>query len=607
MADNDTSTFKLDLDNEDFVNKAKQALDSIISIGASSESVGALTAAFGELAPVLLAVAAAGYGAKVAFETILDAEQIEQTSIQFQSLANSAGQFSGELLEGLKKASAGWVDETTLMKAANKSLVELQTGTEKLPELMELARKTTLVMGGDVITTFSQISQAVASGNAKQLRSLGITIDQQKAFRDYAGSVGITVDALSQADRQQALMNAALEEGNKKFGQNQTDVRNVTNEWNKFKSTITELKETFELVFDHVFGPAVQKVLQGVNYLTSAFSKFSKSTVEYFGFEKKHIEEHKALQDQAAHGDQERLQKNAAEQLKIREKLNQEEIAGEARVAQSTKEADRLYMEGLKAQGDAVNAQIKEIEAKRAQHLIGEEEANQQIILLRKIRNQKMAVDDLALEKIEETALSRHLNYATRIDDQIATSAVLSAKKAGAAWKAAGGLGGTAMTSFQNTTITAFKNIGAGTQSVTDAMKAMFLTMIGEVASKQGEAIFLSSFESWPIWPTPKTAGGLALIALGGALGAAAGGGASVSGAAGGGGGYSSGGGGGGAVAPGSLPASSSTASPGKSVSIVVQGHMLMGDQTQKWLVDQIRAASDATDFRVQVGTGPGL
>lgn len=246
MAEN-TSTYTLNLDAEQFTTAANKAAASLTSVGEAGESILKLVETLEHMSLAVGVLTVALLAVDKLFESVFESEKIKQTEEQFDSLAKAAGLYPEALKKGLEEASKGWVDETELMGHANKALTELETGTEKLPEVMELARKATARFGGDFMQNFDAMAQAVASGNTRQLRHLGIVIDQQKAYRDYAMSIGTTVDALSLAGRQQAVMNALLEQGSEKFKGSGDEILKATSLARQFQAALKDIGEAITL------------------------------------------------------------------------------------------------------------------------------------------------------------------------------------------------------------------------------------------------------------------------------------------------------------------------------------------------------------------------
>lgn len=667
MADGDDKIqFSLDLDSEQFLSKLKDVGTQLVQLAGHDEDLKKLVAQFKELAEVGAVVAVAYYGVKAAINTIIEAEQIQAINAQFENLAQNIGIAGDKLKDGLQKASGGLIEDTELLKTANKAMISMGANAARLPEIMELARKATAAgFGGSLQENFEALSQAISTGQTKMLRGIGITIDSTKALRDYAKQTGNLAGELNETGRQHAIMNAVLEKGalsykNATAGASQTEA-SLT----RIKVVFQEIGEVFTLVFEKVLGPTVRSMIAtlehgakslkdsvvatlgtGAEKANAELSVMEKQVAaiqrrlaeneKFHGIyapdvieqDKKHLDELtqkieklkavKGTGEQFGPTDKE-LQAGPAEAggETDKEKVNKRRAEDLVSLADATLKLNEAQAENAMTEQDLnnkLNDRLGLIQAERDAQLANlaqkKEDAQGDVTRLKTISAEKDLINEQyhqrevqmaeELSQIKQKTYQQQLSSARSMGDQIAASAKLSGAKASSEWQKSGGLGGAAMGAFQNRTMQAFKNIGDGSQSVADAMKTAFLGMLGDVASKQGEAMFLSSFETWPIWPTPKTAGGLALIALGGALGAASGGGAtSVPGGASGGGSTSAGDTGSGSSGSGTATVAAE-AQKQKSVTIQVQGSYFETEQTKTRLLEMIRESTDATDFKYQ-------
>lgn len=195
---------------------AKIITDDIGSAGSSS--MGSFASVLsGPVALAIGSVISAGYVLKKVFDLTLVSERNQQIANSFNAIAESAGLAGDKLRAGLAAAAQGLADDDDLMAAANKSIIELGDNAERIPEIMEIARKASALFGGDLIQNFENISQAIASGNVKSLRNLGIIIDTEAAQKKYAESLGISISQLSEVGKRQAIANEALVQAQQKF------------------------------------------------------------------------------------------------------------------------------------------------------------------------------------------------------------------------------------------------------------------------------------------------------------------------------------------------------------------------------------------------------
>lgn len=661
MADSaDTEEFKLDLDSADFVAKALEAREAIDSIG-EVEGIAQLTSKILEVGAVVGVLGTALYALKTGIETVFDAEQIKSVNAQFETFAKTAGVVGEDLKKGLLDAAQGWASEGEVLQAANKALVEMQVGAEKLPQIMELARQATAVFGGSLIENFNGITQAIASGNTKQLKHLGIVIDQQKAYRDFATSIGATVDELTLAGKQQAVLEAALAKGKDTFSNVNTGIREATNAWAAFKSTLKDIGEMATLVWDKLFG---DKVRSGLNFLkdwaqgaktwftanfgegadqAAAKTSLLKDKVKDLqvqiidleqaqknapewkqgmyaeqideakkalqGYEaqlgdateaQKKFEEAKETRAPAAEssGSQAQLvdhQKQLANQAAFNQKmlqLKQQYLTEELRTETDADDAEEEYREQMAIQAKQIDAQIAQVRAEAASgNKITQKQAAQEIMQLEEIKKQKLIADETQIAQVRQQALDNYAQQSKTVFEGVARGAEAESNRTKTQLLQFGQLGTSVTQAFGSHMATAFQQMGSGAKSGTDAMKSALFGMIGDVAAQYGQMMMLASL--FP--PDPALfAAGAALEVLAGALGNAAGGGsqytssdASMTG---------SGVSGLPSTSAGGTPAAQG---PKNAVTIQIQGHMFQTQETQNWLVNTIRAASDATDFTI--------
>ena len=290
MAD-DTTTFKLDLDASDFQKAVQDSLSSVTALGDADNLKGLITG-FDSMLPMIGEVTTAVLAIKAAMGTVFEAEDIKAINEQFEILSANAGVSAEAIRSGMEKASGGLLTTTEQLQLSNNAIIKLGGSANKIPEIMELARKASVVTGQDLETTFNMMVQAIETGNKKMLARVGLNMDVTAAEKAYADQLGISVEALSQAGKTQAVLNAALELGNTRFAGINPNIKEATNTWQQFTTTLKELKETAALVFDKVFGPTV---LSGLKSLADTAKSVGNDLKAAFGEPREKAE---ALQSQ---------------------------------------------------------------------------------------------------------------------------------------------------------------------------------------------------------------------------------------------------------------------------------------------------------------------
>ena len=122
-------------------------------------------------------------------------------------------------LERASEASFGLVNKYDLVSSANKALsfgIDLSNG--RLEKLIKLSTKTAMVMGTDTKSAFDDLIVGVARESKMILDNLGVMVNLQQVYGDYAKTLGITTKQLTKQQRQTALLdevNRQLEKSTK--------------------------------------------------------------------------------------------------------------------------------------------------------------------------------------------------------------------------------------------------------------------------------------------------------------------------------------------------------------------------------------------------------
>lgn len=656
----DTSTkWSLDLDAEsalETVAHLKEGLDKVSEV----EGINGLISTLGEMGLVVGTVGAAIFAMKETFDLVFDAEKIQQVEHQFEVLSERAGVAGDALKRALVEASGGMVDENALLQSANKGIIELGANAGKFGDIMKIARGVTQVMGGDIKSNFDAMVSAVASGNARGLRHLGIIIDQQKAYGDYAQSIGVSASELSRAGQQQALLNALLERGGAAVKDLGPPVDGAIESWQQFKTTLKDVGDMATLAFNKIAGPVVKAEIGGLSaiakdakrWFTDMFGAGAEQAAAHTERLKDKIQDIKGQlidleQKKLGHvfdpnpGDTNSRFQALTAQLKkyeselgitqnVERKVAAEAVTNEKAHTAAVKEnvvnlelraknqlkyaqqlaalqektlADQKRLATSEQQMDRINAQMK-------LQILQQSQIQQQQIDRQEGLSTKQK-EDLKIELARQAQMK--LKLIQKQEDQDRLQALKNFEEenkntaAGfvAGWQRAGR---EASMEFMDFAKLGEKSVNAVSGAVASAFKAM-----GDGSESAGEAMkkaLLSALGEIAIsegsmltvagigeFNPVKIGAGIALTALGGfLLGKAGGGGGAAPPTESGAGGGSAGGQGYGGSQPASGPSNLQQA-PQKSVSLTIHGNYYDSNETKMQLMDMIRQSTDATDF----------
>lgn len=211
-------------------------------------------------------------GLEAAFDFALKGEEIGAIGARFEILANQAGLVPQNIEEGISRAVKGTVDMEDALSSASRAMATLGENSNKIPEIFELAKKTASVFGGETTDRFEQISSAIASGNTRILRNVGLIVNADTVYKEYAKSIGTAAENLNEAQKQHALMNAVLEKGNGVFGAINSSLTPMNESFKKLVVSIKEFGDTAAVAFNKAFGPTASKLFGDMSSFLDALN-----------------------------------------------------------------------------------------------------------------------------------------------------------------------------------------------------------------------------------------------------------------------------------------------------------------------------------------------
>lgn len=597
--------FKLDLDASKFNQKLADAAKSIDKIGTggaitqATENFKGLGSVVSQLGMLKLSVDIL----KCYANLTLAAEQAERMRNSLKLLGDSAGVATGALVQGLKEAADGLIDDDDLIKIANKSIVALGKNAERLPEILTLARKASVAFGGDATENFERISTAIETGNMKGLKNIGINIDAEKVYRNFAQSIGVTVDRLTEQGKQQAILNAVLAKGQERMGAIDENAVGLAGSWSRLVITVKDLGKTFGEALYNVYGKPVEwlidKLSSGLKLVDQYYKKLSGSyEIEYAVPRKpKGATDKESAQKEGLVAGVD-VEKQKKTQAQFYEDLNQMQIA-----------ANQKQIENAETIIQWQNAKDEERKLKEEEYFAKKAELNQQFhnndLLTKEQKDQMM----LALEEThKQQMISLESNYNEQrkkfIDDleqknyraqnSFAAGWSNAAKQAGKDFGNFSVMGQQAFTAVHRRSAEAFIALGDGSKDAGEAMKGFLFGSLADIAEAQGMIMLAQGIAG----NFAAGAAGAGLLILAGILRSQA---KSASQS------FSGGGGGSG----GGFDSFDSRQDSGnekpemqaqqkKSVTLQVMGNYMETEETKMHLMDLIRQATDATDFKYQ-------
>jgi hypothetical protein len=178
------------------------------------KAAGTAAGGIGAMGKAFAAAGIVAFGAQVAGATI----ELAKMGAQSLALKSSFDQVQGgaanatAILESLRSASRGMISDYDLMLSANKAaLLGVADTAEEMSGLLQIASVRGRAMGISATQAFNDIATGLGRMSPLILDNLGITVDLEATTAKYAATLGKSADALTDAERKQALVNAVME------------------------------------------------------------------------------------------------------------------------------------------------------------------------------------------------------------------------------------------------------------------------------------------------------------------------------------------------------------------------------------------------------------
>jgi hypothetical protein len=143
-------------------------------------------------------------------EVISEGSAIADMEESFGRLSAKAGVTADVLLSDLNTATAETISNFDLMKKSNE-LLQAGLKPDNIIEISKAARVFAEEDGSNMKDTIDELSRSLIRGDDRFLKSKGIIIDNNKAYADFAKTLGISAEKLNEVGKQAAIRQAGLE------------------------------------------------------------------------------------------------------------------------------------------------------------------------------------------------------------------------------------------------------------------------------------------------------------------------------------------------------------------------------------------------------------
>src|SRR3990167_7615664 len=153
------------------------------------------------------------------------------------------GESADILLKDMTEAANGMISNYEAMASANRAFL-LGIKKEDFTELMAVEAARGKLMGQTVSKSFDDIVTGIGRTSRLILDNLGIIIDLEQTYEDYADGLDTTVDALSELDKKQALTNKILEQSRLIIMQDALAAQTAADEYERLSTKVNNFFDT---------------------------------------------------------------------------------------------------------------------------------------------------------------------------------------------------------------------------------------------------------------------------------------------------------------------------------------------------------------------------
>ena len=221
--------------------------------GAAGRDFAKQAQGLGGLVHVYATFAANLFAAETAFRALSDAMNTAHLVQGLDQLGAQSGKALGTLAKDLNRAT----DSALSMKEAMTSVAQASAAglsNDQILKMGEVAKKASQALGWDMADAMDRLTKGIAKNRPQLLDELGILVNANTIYTEYARTIGKTSTTLTDFEKKQAFANAVIKQGLDKF----SAIEIPTNPYTKLESSMANLAQTGLSLVNTVLGPIVE-------------------------------------------------------------------------------------------------------------------------------------------------------------------------------------------------------------------------------------------------------------------------------------------------------------------------------------------------------------
>lgn len=226
----------------------------------------------GGLVPIYATFAANVFAVSAAFGVLSRSAAVSQLETSLENIGVSAGKNLPLVAKNLRDITNGAISTEASLRA---TAVATTSGfsTSQLQNLTKVATGASIALGRSLPDALDRLVRGTAKLEPEILDELGIIVRLDQATREYAGSIGKAVSDLTQFERQQAFLNATIDQGLSKYEKIAASVD--PNPYDKLSAAFTDLTKTIIEFANKGLAPVAKFLSENPTALFGALIAFS--------------------------------------------------------------------------------------------------------------------------------------------------------------------------------------------------------------------------------------------------------------------------------------------------------------------------------------------
>jgi hypothetical protein len=223
---------------------------------------------------VYATIAAQIFAVSAAFQFLKSASQMTNLIAGQEALGQVSGVAYKTITQGLIAATDGQLQYAEAAKAAAIGTAAGLNPTQ-LTKLAKAAKNVSNALGRDLTDSFTRLVKGTTKAEPELLDELGIILRLEPALKEYANSLGKSVQDLSQFEKSQAIVNNVLTQAEEKFGAIEALMDPAGASLNKFIASFDELMNSFKRGVIGIMGPVFDFLSKNTFALIGVLMAFS--------------------------------------------------------------------------------------------------------------------------------------------------------------------------------------------------------------------------------------------------------------------------------------------------------------------------------------------